>query len=178
MTGITVTFEDRNVLAVLDRIARSFTPAGTRGAMKEIGEEIAESTKRRFATSTAPDGSPWKPLKEGTVLARLAKISGAYAKKPGRISKKGATAAMNMKPLIATGELSRTIRYQVTGGGSGVEIGANRTFSEGRNVGAEVHQFGTTDGRIPARPFLGLSTKDKTTALDILTKLMDNAARP
>ena len=92
------------------------------------------------------------------------------------ISRDQQTAAI--RPLIASGELSRTIRYQITDGGAGVEIGTNRTFSEGRNVGAEVHQFGTTDGRIPARPFLGLSTKDKTTALDILTKLMDNAARP
>jgi phage gpG-like protein len=29
-----------------------------RPALKEIGEELAESTKQRFATSTAPDGSP------------------------------------------------------------------------------------------------------------------------
>jgi phage gpG-like protein len=178
MTSITLTYDDKTVLGVLNKIAQSFTPAGMRPAMKEIGEELSESTRRRFETRTGPEGHRWKALKEGTVLARLAKISGAYSQKTGRISTKGAVSAMNMKPLIDTGELSRRIRHQITDGGAGVEIGTNRTFSEGRNVGAEVHQFGTQDGHIPARPFLGLSTKDKTTVLDILNELLQDASRP
>ncbi|MDR1349238.1 MAG: phage virion morphogenesis protein [Zoogloeaceae bacterium] len=61
--------------------------------------------------------------------------------------------------------LRRSIRYQITDGGASVEVGTNRTFNEGKGVGAEVHQFGSRDGRIPARPFLGLSAADKTTVL-------------
>jgi phage gpG-like protein len=89
--------------------------------------------------------------------------SRARTKKTSKISKKGATAAMNMRPLIATKELSTTLRYQITDGGAAVEIGANRTFSD--DVGAEVHQFGTRDGHIPARHFLSLSDSDKATVL-------------
>jgi phage gpG-like protein len=176
VTRITFTYDDKTVLGVLNQIAQSFTPAGMRPAMKEIGEELSESTRRRFETSTGPEGHRWAPLKEGTVLARLAKISGAYTSKSGRIGTKGAVAAMNMKPLIDTGELSRRIRYQITDGGAGVEIGTNRTF--GKGVGAEVHQFGTQNDHIPARPFLGLSAKDKTTVLDILNTLLNDAAHP
>jgi phage gpG-like protein len=172
VASISVSYDDRTVLAVLNRIARSFTPAGMRPLMEDIGEELAESTRQRFATSTGPDGRRWPSLKEGTVLARLAQISGAYSKKTGKLGKKGATAVMNMRPLIDTGELSRTIRFQVTNGGASVEIGTNRTFNEGKGVGAEVHQFGTRNGHIPARPFLGLSAHDRTTVLDILQRFL------
>ncbi|MDR2031284.1 MAG: phage virion morphogenesis protein [Azoarcus sp.] len=187
MSYFTFTLTDQTVLAVLNRIARSFTPARMRPAMKEIGEELAESTRRRFATASGPDGAPWKPLKPGTVLARYRKMMTGFdankgnRKKDGSLSKRGAEKALRnaqaaKRPLIATGELSRGIRYQVTDGGAGVEIGTNRTFGNG--IGAEVHQFGTRDGRIPARPFLGLSPKDKTMVLDILNELLNDAAHP
>jgi phage gpG-like protein len=58
----------------------------------------------------------------------------------------------------------------------GVKIGANRTF--GKDVGAEVRQFGTKDDCIPACPFLGLSGKDKTTVLNILNELLKDVALP
>jgi hypothetical protein len=42
---ISLSYDDETVLAVLNRIARSFTPAGMRPVMKEIGEELAESPR-------------------------------------------------------------------------------------------------------------------------------------
>ncbi|MDR1934207.1 MAG: phage virion morphogenesis protein [Candidatus Accumulibacter sp.] len=183
---ITVTFDDQEVLAVLKRIADSFTPAGMRGAMAEIGEELAESTRKRFATSTGPDGSPWEPLKEGTVLARYQKMIDDFGqgnfKKDGSLSRRGEgraakAAAAAKTPLVDTGALSRSINFQITDGGAGVEIGPNRTFDESKGVGPEVHQFGTRNGRIPARPFLGLSANDKTTVLDILNELLADAVK-
>jgi phage gpG-like protein len=200
MTKITVDYDDKTVLAVLSRIAQSFTPAGMRGAMEEIGEELVESTRRRFDTATAPDGTPWKPLADATVLARYQEMIGrwdemrarmagkkSYHKKDGALNKRGQRKIQNFRvadnrPLIDTGELAGRVGqgpfWQIINGGAGVEIGVTRTFDEGRNVGAEVHQFGTRDGRIPARPFLGLSAEDKTTVLDILNELLEEAARP
>ena len=134
--------------------------------------------KEVLSALNRPDGSRWAGLKQGTLLARLSKVSGAYTKKSGKISKKGAAAAMNMRPLIDTKELSTTIRYQIADGGAAVEIGTNRTFAESRGVGAEVHQFGTRDGRIPARPFLGLSDSDKTTVLNRLARFLEEQIRP
>jgi phage gpG-like protein len=176
--------DDRHVLDVLARLAVCTSPAGLRPAMKEIGEELAESTRQRFKFAVAPDGTPWSPLKPGTVLARYRKMMGESSgnyKKDGSLSKRGQirsagylAAAKN--PLRATGELARGIRSQITDGGASVEIGTNRTFSESKGVGAEVHQFGTRT--IPARPFLGLSERDKTTVLDILNELLQEAIRP
>ena len=149
--SVTIEVEDRQVLDALRQIAESFSPRGMRGAMAEIGEGLTVSTKRRFATSTAPDDSPWPTLKPGTVLARLRKISNAYYaknernEKLGRVGKrnaKGAAAVMKMKPLVDTGGLSRTIRYQITDGGAGVTVGTNR-FSGEWDGGAAVHQFGS-----------------------------------
>jgi phage gpG-like protein len=185
MTDISLTVEDRQVLDVLRQITERFTPAGMRPAMKEIGETLAASTKRRFATSTAPDGSPWKPLAQGTVLARLQKITDAYyaqnkrnvdAKKAGKFNPKGANAVMSMKPLIDTGGLQRSIHYQITDGGAGVAIGTNRFAGEWEG-GAAMHQFGSRDGRLPARPFLGLSLQDKRTVLVVLNELLHGAIR-
>ena len=180
--SITFSIADKTVLTTLARIAERFTPAGMRPVMKEIGEELAESTRRRFETGTGPDGHRWSPLKPGTVLARYQKMMGelreSHFKKDGSLSKRGTQAktridAASAKPLIDTGELSKTFRYQITDGGAGVEIGTNRTFHEGSGVGAEVHQFGTWDGRIPARPFMGLSAQDKTTVLGILNRFLE-----
>lgn len=36
------------------------------GLMDDIGETLLESTWRRFATGTAPDGTAWAPLKDGS----------------------------------------------------------------------------------------------------------------
>jgi phage gpG-like protein len=179
--SITISIDDKTVLAALARISESFTPAGISPAMEAIGEKLVLSTRRRFDTATGPDGEPWPALRPGTVLARYQKMMNelgqSHFKKDGSLSKSGAEAqtrigAASSKPLIDTGELSRNISFQVTDGGAGVEIGTNRTFDERKGVGAEVHQLGTRDGRIPARPFLGLSAHDKTTVLDILSQFL------
>lgn len=164
--------DDHEVMAVLARITAQYSPAGMAPAMKEIGEALLESTKQRFSTGTAPDGSRWAALKEGTVLARLARISGAYGKKTGQLTKKGAAVAMGgMKPLVETGILQEQIRYQVSDDGAGVHIGSNR-FAGEWNGGAAVHQFGDRRGHIPARPFLGLSAGDRGEVLDILNQML------
>ena len=176
---IKITVDDRQVLDVLAEITRRCTPQGIAPYMRLIGDKLTESTIRRFETGVAPDGSPWPALKPGTVLARYAELlhgkKSAHHQKgenKGRVTAK-ATPVM-LRPLIATGELSKNIHYQLIDGGAGVEVGTNRTFNEKRGVGAEVHQFGTQNGHIPARPFLGLSTDDKTPVLDILNQLLTN----
>lgn len=173
--SLSLIVDDREVLTVLNRIAEHFGPAGMAPAMQEIGEVLAESTQQRFSASIGPDGSRWAPLAQSTVLARLAKISGAYAKKSGKLSSKGGSAVIGMKPLVETGMLQDTIRYQLIDGGAGVEIGTNR-FAGEWEAGAAVHQFGSRDGLILARPFLGLSGDDQAEVLDILGRFLDEAA--
>lgn len=168
---ITIRYADTAVLARLAEINRQIDDLSP--AMLAIGELLTESTKERFGTSTAPDGSKWKPNAPATVLARLNQIKGAYTK-AGKLSKKGATAAMSKKPLVASGLLQDSIHYQLTGGGKGVEIGTNR-FAGEWDGGAAVHQFGDRKGNIPARPFLGLSAGDESAVLDVLDNFLSQA---
>jgi phage gpG-like protein len=185
--AITIHLNDTAVLARLSEISRRLD--NMKPVMGAIGEVVMESTKVRFATSTGPDGQRWAPNAPGTVLARLAEISGNFARysnlktrkegqvrvgnkrgyfdKQGRITQKSATILANKKPLVATGELRDSIRWKVVDGGNGVEIGTNR-FAGEWDAGAAVHQFGSKDGTIPARPFLGVSASDETAVLDIL----------
>jgi len=158
-------------------------------AMLAIGEALTESTKQRFTTSIGPDDEKWKPLSPLTVIERLNEITTAYAyfsdvetrkvgtvrvgdkkgyyDKKGRITKKTANILANMRPLVDTGILQDTITYQLIDNGNGVEIGTNRFAGEWEG-GAAVHQFGSEDGNIPAREFLGISQDDERDVLDIL----------
>lgn len=159
-----VRLDSAPVLARLGEIARQIDDLSP--AMLAIGELLTESTKQRFSTSTAPDGSKWAPNAPATVLARLNQIKGAYTK-AGKLSKKGATVAMSKKPLVASGLLQDSFSYQLTGGGQGVEIGTNRFANEWEG-GTALFHWGSRDGSIPARPIVGLSAGDESAVLDIL----------
>jgi phage gpG-like protein len=178
---------DKEVLSTLRGLARSGTPAQMRPVMKVIGGKLAESVRQRFETSTGPGGNRWKALAGSTVLARfqegMSELGKSNFKKDGSLSKRGAEAktriaAASVKPLIHRGRLLKSVAFRVVNGGAAVDIGVKRTFDEERDVGAEVHQFGTRDGRIPARPFLGLSDSDKTTVLDTVARFLQGQLRP
>ncbi|MDR3351626.1 MAG: phage virion morphogenesis protein [Zoogloeaceae bacterium] len=66
-----VSVDDKQVLEVLQRIAERFQPKQMRPAMMQIGEKLLASTKKRFDMAVAPDGTPWAPIKPGTILARI-----------------------------------------------------------------------------------------------------------
>ena len=181
--SFSVVVENRQVLEVLRQLTQRLSPAGMRPIMLEIGEAVSESTRQRFLTSTAPDGTPWKRLADGTVLARYQKMMAGLGKgnykKDGSLNKKGKAAGERIQaaaaiPLVDTGQLKDSLRYQSIDGGAGVEIGTNRFSSEWEG-GAAVHQFGSKKAHIPARPFLGLSRADEATVLEILQEFLENA---
>ena len=175
MTQITLSIDDTTVLARLAELSGRLSPDGMQAAYSEIGADLALSTKNRFDSSTDPDGNPWPALKTGTVLAALRELSlgqdGWFYKKTnkkhkaGNPTKKGRDWMVDRKPLVDTGSLQTSIRFQVDN--SGVEIGTSQ-FADEWAGGAAVHQFGSRDDRIKKRPFLGLSTGDKTTVLEII----------
>lgn len=160
---ITVEIDNRAVLAALEQLQGRVAHLGP--AWREIGERLTETTQDRFNTSTAPDGRRWAPNSQATILTYLAGKSGSYGK-TGKISAKGAAYAMNKRPLVASGVLQDTIHWQLVPGG--VAVGTDR-FADEWEAGAAVHQIGSKDGRIPARPFLGVSDDDGRTILDILS---------
>jgi len=163
--AITIVDNSATVIAELQRIAQQID--NMRPAYQGIGELLVDSTKNRFDTSTAPDGSRWAPNAEATVLDHLAKISGSFSKKTGRLTKKGAQAVMAKKPLVESGLLQDSFAAEATD--SSVSVGTNR-FSGEWDAGAAVHQFGSKDGTIPERPFLGLSAQDEINVLELLAE--------
>ena len=162
---ITISIDNASVLAALEQLReRVANPAP---ALSEIGERLTESTRARFNTGTAPDGGRWAPNSQATILDYLAGKSGSYQKKSGKLSSKGVGYAMNKKPLVASGLLQDSIRWQLSGRDA-VTIGTDR-FADAWDAGAAVHQFGSKDGKIPARPFLGVSAEDERTILEIVS---------
>lgn len=168
---IRIEIDDRELLGALTRLVEHAEHPGL--AMREIGERLAESTQARFSSSTAPDGSRWKPNAQATILDYLGG-RGGFSKKTGKITAKGSALAMNKRPLVASGVLQDTIAWNLIDGGSGVEVGTDR-FADDWEAGAAVHQFGSKDGHIPARPFLGVSDDDRETILEIVEDFLADA---
>lgn len=183
--AITFEFDDARVQAVLDRIAAGVSDPAP--LLKAWGEDLVESTKQRFATSTAPDGSVWPTNSQATFDAYLARLSGSYSEegkrtgtkkgylnKDGRLAAKGITTITGKKPLIGLGKtLSTTIYYRVEG--DTLYVGSPQVYAAMQQFGGSKADFPNLWGDIPARPFLGLSDQDvitiESTAADYLADL-------
>ncbi|MBZ6377380.1 MULTISPECIES: phage virion morphogenesis protein [Pacificimonas] len=139
--------------------------------MAEIAQHLELTTQRRFEKERAPDGSTWIP-------SRRAQVEGG-------------------RTLTKTGALLRAIRSE--SGRDFAAVGVGR--SGGPGVYAAVHQFGATikaktakglrfsvptaGGKresivvqsvtVPARPFLGLSTGDRSAVRGILQDYLEAA---
>ena len=155
----------------LDYLQGMLKRAGNmRPVLKEIGEDMAESTKLRFATATSPDGTAWAPNSALT----LVRYSSLFArKKDGDFTKASAAKLAGKKP--GTGEtrmLGTTINYQLAGDDA-VGIGSPMVYAATFHSGAKSGEFGfgvyaTRNGSfpipwgdIPSRKFLGASAQDK-----------------
>jgi phage gpG-like protein len=156
MTSFTIEVKDQGVQAALKALSARINNLNP--MLQAIGEGIIERTKRRFDTSTGPDGVKWKDYPPGgATLTMLAERLGArksHIKKDGSLNAKGQRAYANKKLLI--GE-SQDLRRQIVMRASGNSLTVRAT-----TVYAAMHQFGgITSPRsmipgkiIPARPFL------------------------
>lgn len=124
MAGVTGDFA---ALAALQKELAAVASQGRRLAVKAMAAEATDLVADGFRVSSAPDGSPWRPLARARVRNR-------------RKGDRG-------KPLVDTGRLraSVTTRPRVTA--EGFTITADPIY-------AATHQYGR--GAIPARPFLPL----------------------
>ena len=65
MAGVHICIElDDEVRAAHNRLiaaGRDMTPL-----MRDIGEHLLSTTRERFVSQKAPDGTPWEPLTSGT----------------------------------------------------------------------------------------------------------------
>lgn len=178
-THITFTVNDAALRAMLQRQAQPETGAASGGdtLAARIGERLVKTTRERFKTQTAPDGTPWAPLKPATIRRKK--------KNPDKI-------------LTLQGYLGGN----ASGGGQGprfqpiddytVEVGVNAKYGAIHQFGGEIQKpsrqatvrYRSVAGRVlfagrkhkkvterqvtipehsitmPARPFLGISASD------------------
>lgn len=152
--------------------------------LAQIGELLVDSTKQRFSTSTAPDGSRWPENSEITLLGYLNQYKGSFRKKDGGLTQKGAKRLGGKKPLIGeTGSLATMIVYQVNG--SGLIVGSPMEYAAAQQFGMKKGYAGATKrgspipwGDIPAREFLGISDQDRALILDLSSDFLGKSFRP
>lgn len=151
MTSFTIEVKDDGVHALLTKLASR--AGGLSPVLQTIGEGIVERTKRRFETSTGPDGVKWKDNSPVTLGMLTRRLSGqkSKAKKDGSLNAAGQRAYANKRPLIGESQdLRRQFTLSVVNGM--LTVGSTPTY-------AAIQQFGGKAGRglkvtIPARPFL------------------------
>ncbi|MGH8505017.1 MAG: phage virion morphogenesis protein [Stenotrophobium sp.] len=176
---IEIILNDGKVTAVLARMAGRLEHP--QPLFAQIGEALIDSTKRRCATSTAPDGSRWAPNAQSTYLRNLGRYSKTTGK-DGRLNAKGIGLAITKKPLIGeSGDLRRQFYSQVHA--DGVTIGSSPRYARTQQFGAAQGAFGHTKrggpipwGTIPPRPFLGVSAQDRVTIRDLVIQYLDPGA--
>lgn len=103
---------------------------GLDASLAPLGEVLHEEVSQRFETQTDPQGRPWAPLAEKTLLMR------ARARRGGT------------KILIVSAMLRNSFAPRIQREERRVSIGPSGPAA----VYAATHQFGR--GRIPARPML------------------------
>jgi len=167
----TIEIDDGGICAALERLIAA--GADPRRPLREMGEFLAETTKRRFETSTGPLGERWAPNQPSTMTRYLDRYKGTRAKRGG-LTKRGAARAAGKKPLIGeTRSLSTTIAYQLVGADT-LLVGSPMQYAAVQQFGAKRGAFGRTRrgapipwGDIPARPYLGISPEDEGAILAI-----------
>jgi phage virion morphogenesis protein len=148
---ITITVDNRAILAALQQLQQASVNLSP--ALRKIGEDLEESTQKRFATTIGPDGEHWAL---NSVLSTL------LGEKEGD------------RPLTDKGTLGNTINYQLLGN-DGVQIGSPMEYAAMMQFGGTKAEFPHLWGDIPARPFLGVSAENESHIVDILRRHLESA---
>ena len=178
---IEITVQSRPVLDALQSLQSKGANLGP--ALREIGEDLQDSTLLRFVSGTGPDGQRWPSNTRATYEAYLRKMSGTYhpqtgqrtgvkkgwLRKDGKLGAKGVSAMAGKKPLIGESRaLSTSITYYVDR--NTLVIGSPMEYAAMQQFGGRKAEFPFLWGDIPARPFLGISTQDETAILAVLRR--------
>lgn len=152
---------DASLLAALRRLAGAM--ADTAPIMADIAALGEESTRQRFRTQTGPDGKPWKPslraqITGGRTLTQDGHLAASISSRSGRDwAEWGANriyAAIHQFGGVIRARNAKALRFALAGGG----------FATVQSV------------KIPARPFLGLSTDDVADIVHIIETRLAAAA--
>jgi len=137
---IELSIDNSNVLAAFNKLLQKTGDPSP--ALRKIGEDLVESTKQRFSSTTAPDGTTWAANKASTLE-----------------HKKGS------RPLTNEGTLGDTIDYQLHGSDA-LLIGSPEEYAAMMQFGGTKSEFPNLWGDIEAREFLGISDEDESDILN------------
>lgn len=151
-TRLSAEMDDREVQRVFSEVLRRGGDVDL--MLLDIAEHMLNSTRARFESQEAPDGTPWEPLSDVT-LARKTRNAD--------------------KLLVEEGDLMREIRPDVSGGV--MELSANRVYAAMMQFGGAQADHPHLWGDIPARPFFGFSDDDRRSILEIAQDHLAGAFR-
>lgn len=171
MKFIEVTWDDAEIKKALLNLQNIMDDIAD--PLNVIGLQLVESTKRRFETSTDPDGNSWAPNSPATIAKYTHSVKGTKTKDGKLLSKKGEARWDSKKPLIGKGDLMDGITYDVDG--QVLEVFSDREYAAMQQFGGTKAQFPELWGDIPARPFLGVSNADEAMILSVIEKYLKNA---
>ncbi len=123
------------------------------GFHADVGEHLLNTTKDRFDSETAPDGSKWPSLSPVTIASRLKREGNAGITK-----------------LRESGRLIGSINYRASA--EDTRIGSPVIY-------AAIHNFGGEAGRghaieIPQRQYIGVSPEDEQVIFDMAEDWLEN----
>lgn len=144
MSGVRVVVDDKELQVAINRL--NALGSNTDDLLADIGEQLLNSTVKRFDSATDPDGNKWEELAPATKQAKQC------AGKPA-------------DALVRDMYLRDTLAYQISG--DDLFIGSNLVY-------AATHQLGDDRRNIPARAFLGIGDDDKHNVIALVNRHLDD----
>jgi len=150
---ITVENNSQQVLDVLNQLINRVSDPEP--LLQVIGEELVDSTKQRFQDAKDPDGNKWAENTQTTLDLYFQEF--------------GTKKALSKKPLTGKSrELQTTITYQVQG--DQLLVGSPLPYAAMQQFGGTTAADSMIPGKkIPARPFLGISSDDEDEILEVVS---------
>lgn len=174
--AVTITIDDAAIQAAFRRLSQFGQDASPMFA--EISEHLLESTQRRFATGTGPDGTPWVALRDGSGRTPLL-VSGTL--RDQIFPSHGPNyAEINATAMYARWHQEGTDPYVILpkgkkalafGGAVSIIAGPRKGQAGRGTVVRKVNHPG-----LPARPFIGVSDEDRKAIGDIAAAYLDDLA--
>ncbi len=121
----------------------------------KIAHDMKKEVALNFRKEQSPDGVSWARLKGSTIIGRYTSLRFANKKGKGKakiVSKSTGGRTGRAKILQDTGTLRNSI--SISNNREKAIIGTNLIYSR-------THQFGLPKKNVPARPYMGLSQKQK-----------------
>lgn len=146
---IRLSFDDLPLERTLRRLTRVTSDLAP--IMDEIGADQVAAAQLRFETAIDPEGDPWAALAPRTVKRRRQK---------------------NPRPLLDRGHLRSSLTHRP--GRRSVDMGSNLIYARIQQMGGRTGRGGATT--IPARPYFGVSERDRLSIVGIVEGHLRRAA--